>query len=544
MREFDKPIGKVWRRLRLQRFVLTLVWTTGAALLAVVLAFGLEKVSSLTLPVADWVPFAIAGGVGVILAALIALLSGPSRLDAAVAIDRAFHLNERLATALTLPADLQETSAGRALLQDTRRHLEDIDIGSKFGLRIPKTAWVPIVPGLLAIGMLFLPEFSSQSAQAEAALTAEAAEEVAKQAAVLNRRIGETREKLDKNAFAESEKLLAEIEKAAEELAKAPPGEKEKALVELNKLTDALKDRQKQVGNSEQISKKLQQLRQMTSDGPADDFARELARGDFDKAAEKLRELREKLASDELTEADKKELQQQLSQMKEQLEKLANLDERKKQLEEARKSGAISQEQYEQQMAKLNDQAQDMKKLEQLAQQLGQCENAMAQGDMKKAAEALGMGEQQLEQLASEMSELESLDAALADLQMAKDGMTGGDGMNQIGRRLDGMNQMGQGMGNNPGQGMGRGRGQGDRPEAYDETAAYSTKVQQQYGQGKAILEGFGPRGAQSVGDSIIEAQDTIETSPGVAAEAMTNQKVPGHVKKHVINYFDEFRDN
>ncbi|CAN5620535.1 hypothetical protein BH23PLA1_BH23PLA1_13720 [soil metagenome] len=542
MREFDKPIGKVWRRLRVQRFLVALVWTTGAALLAVALAFGLEKLSALALPVADWVPFAIAGGVGLVLAALIGLFSGPSRIDAAVAIDRAFHLNERLATALTLPADLRDTPAGRALFHDARRHIDDLDIGSKFGLRIPRTAWVPIVPGLLAVGLLFLPEFTSTSAQAEAALNAEAAEEVARQAEVLNRRIGETREKLDKDAFAESEKLLAEIEKAAENLAKAPPGEKEKALVELNKLTDALKDRQKQVGDSEQISRKLQQLRQMTSEGPADNFSRELAKGDFDKAAEQLRQLREKLASGDLSEAEKKQLQQQLSQMKEQLEKLANLEERKKQLEEARKAGAISEEQYEQQMAKLNDQAQDMKKLQQLAQQLGQCENALAQGDMQKAAQALGMSEQQLQQMASEMAELETLDAALADLQMAKDGMTGGDGMNQMGRRLDSMNQMGMGMNN--GQGMGRGRGQGDRPEAYDETASYNTKVQQQYGPGKAILEGFGPPGAPNVGDSIIEAQDTIESSPGVAAEALTNQKVPGHVKKHVINYFEDFREN
>ncbi len=91
---------------------------------------------------------------------------------------------------------------------------------------------------------------------------------------------------------------VAEIEKAAERLAQAPPAEKDKALVELNKLTDALKDRQKQLGTAEQIGRQLQQLQKMTSDGPADDFAKELAKGDFQKAADGLKQLQEKVAAD------------------------------------------------------------------------------------------------------------------------------------------------------------------------------------------------------------------------------------------------------
>jgi len=135
-----------------------------------------------------------------------------------------------------------------------------------------------------------------------------------------------TIKQLDKTKFGETEKLLAEIEKAADKLSKSPPAEKDKALVELNKLTDALKDRQKQLGSTAAINKQLQQLKEMSSQGPADDFAKDLAKGDFAKAAEDVKKLQEKLAAGKMTEAEKKALQDQMAEMKQQLEKLANME--------------------------------------------------------------------------------------------------------------------------------------------------------------------------------------------------------------------------
>jgi hypothetical protein len=544
MADFEKPIGRVWRRLRFQRFLSGLVWCLAGALLLAGAAIGLEKLAVQALPVEPWVPFAVAGAVGVTLAALIALLSGPSRVDAAVAIDRAFHLNERLGTALTLPEHLRETPAGRALIEDTRRQLASIDVSSQFGPRLPKAAWLPLVSGMLAVGLLFVPELTRATARSEAALDPQQLEEIARQADALNKRIAEARKKLDSSEYAESDKLLVEIEKAADELAKAPPTEKEQALIKLNTLTNALDERQKQIGDSEQVSKKLQQLDQMTSDGPADDFARELAKGDFAQAAEKVKELRDKLLSGKMSDREKEDLKQQLGEMKEKLEELANLDERKKQLEEAKERGAISQEQFDQQMAKLNDQAEDLQKLQKLAQQLGQAQQQMSQGDMQQAAQALGMSQEQLQQMAGDLAELEMLDAAMADIQSAKDGMTGGDGLNQIGSRLDGMNAFGQGMGmgDGSGQGLGQGRGQGDRPIAADNTSTFNTKVKQQLGPGKAVQEGFGPPNAQTIGESIIEAQAAIEANASAQAEALSNQKVPRHIEQHVQNYLDSFR--
>ena len=536
MRELDRPIGRVWRRLRFQRFLSASVWCLCAALAVEAIVLAVVRFRNYNLHTADWVPFAIAAGFGLVVAALIAIFTGPSRTDAAVAIDRSFHLNERLSTALTLPPELRETSAGSALLNDAIRHVADLDIGSAFGPRLPRLAWIPLVPAALAIATLLVPELSQFRAQAKSVEKIDK-KVVTEQSQALSKKMASERKEIDKTKFPEADKLLAQIEKASDDLSKAPPAQKDKALVELNKLSDALKDRQKQLGSPEQVNRQLQQLKDMASQGPADQFAKDLAKGDFQKAASEIKKLQEKLKSDKMSPADKKALKEQLGDMAKQLQKLANLDERRKQLEDAKKNGGLSKEQFEQEMAKLDQQAKNLEKLAKMAQQLADAEQKMQQGDMKKAAEALGMTEKELSEMAKSLQELESLDSALADLQDAKNGMTG-DGLNQFGEALDGM---GRGMSNRRnGNGQGRGRGQGDRPEAPDSTSTYTTKVKQQIGKGKAVAEGTAPPNAPIKGQSVIDIQGEVESATGNAAEALSNQKVPRNIEKHIRGYFDQ----
>jgi hypothetical protein len=129
----------------------------------------------------------------------------------------------------------------------------------------------------------------------------------------------------------------------------------------------------------------------------------------------------------------------------------------------------------------------------------------------------------------------------MADLMDAKNGMTG-DSLNMLGDALDGM---GNGMGNrrNGQNGSGRGRGQGDRPEAPDQTATYTTKVQQQMGKGKAYADGTAPSNTPVKGTSFIDVQGEIETSAGNAADALTNQKIPRSMKGHIEKYFEQLNE-
>ncbi|MHC5544015.1 hypothetical protein ACYOEI_37795, partial [Singulisphaera rosea] len=325
-----------------------------------------------------------------------------------------------------------------------------------FGPRLPRRAWVPLVPAFVAGVLLSLPSLTQSKALAKPSELIDR-KVVIDQTKSLGKKIASQRKEMDKAKFAEADKLLADIQKAAEDLAKAPPSQKDKALVELNKLTDAVKDRQKKLGSPDQVTRQLQQLKDMASNGPAESFNKDLAKGDFQKAANELKKLQEKLQSGKMDEAEKKALKEQLGDMAKQLEKLANLDQRKKQLEEAKKNGGLSQEQFEKEMAKLADQAKSLKQLQQLASKLEQAQEQLQKGDMKKAASALGMSQQQLSEMAKQLQEMESLDGALADLQDAKSGMAN-DGMNQIGESFGDMAGMGRGDGQGKGSGLGRGR--------------------------------------------------------------------------------------
>lgn len=537
MRDLEQQVGRVFRRMRWQRFITMLVWSWTVSLLVVALVLAGERVLNRSLPGPEWAPFAVAGGLGTMAAALLALLGGASRLDAAMAIDRAFRLQERLSTALTLPPELRETPAGRALVSDAIRRTAELDVASAFGLRMPKRAWVVLVSGGLAVGMLFVPPWVPRSAEAQAAARVEP-EAMVKQAQALSKKISSQRQAIDKERFPDADQLLAKIEKRAEELAKAPPSQKDKLLVEFNKLTDALKERKKQLGSPEQVSRQLQQLKEMGQQGPADKLAKDLARGDFKKAAEQLKQLQEQLKKGEMNQAEKQALRDQLGEMAQKLNDVAKMEERRKQLEEAFKNGGLSQQQYEREMEKLQEQSRNLQQLQQIANQLSQAQEALRRGDEKQAADALGMSQQQLSEMASQLDELAALDSALADVMDAKNGMSS-DGMNQLGQSPNAMG-LGESQQRGDSNGLGRGRGAGDRPEADDDTALYTTKVNQQVGKGKAVLQGTAEPGKTVKGRSVLDVQGELEAAAGAEADALSNQKIPKTLERHIRAYYEQ----
>src|SRR3954463_8767183 len=59
MRELEKPVSRVFRRLRFQRFVTTLVWALAIAFLLVAVLLGSLKSLNLVMPGPEWAPFAV-----------------------------------------------------------------------------------------------------------------------------------------------------------------------------------------------------------------------------------------------------------------------------------------------------------------------------------------------------------------------------------------------------------------------------------------------------------------------------------------------------
>ena len=279
----------------------------------------------------------------------------------------------------------------------------------------------------------------------------------------------------------------------------------------------------------------------MGSQGPADEFAKDLARGDFQKAAQELKKLQEKMQSGKMTEAEKKALKEQLGEMAKKLHELANLEQRKKQLEEARKNGGLSQQQYEREMEKLKEQSKGLKQLQQLASKLSKAQEAMQKGDMKKAADAMGMSQEQLARDGQ---------AARGDAgARRRHGRHPGRQERHVGRRHEPARRRPQqprhehgptqrGNGNSA---MSRGRGQGDRPEAPDDTATYKAKVKQPARQGaRRSSQGFTTPGKTVKGDVKIDIQGELDAATGSYAEALSNQKIPKNVEKHIRSYYDQ----
>ena len=222
MRELEKPVSRVFRRLRFQRFVTTLIWSLAITFLLVAVLLGSLKALNLVMPGPDWAPFAVAGAVAVLIAALVAVFTGASRLDAAVAIDRVFHLNERLSSALTLPDDLRESPAGQALIADAVRKVADLDVAR----HLPPAA----APSLGRADSrrpggapALRPRLDSPHDPRPRPSPRFDTKALAKQTQALTKKIASQRQAIDKQKFPEAEKLLAQIEKKSDELAKAPP---------------------------------------------------------------------------------------------------------------------------------------------------------------------------------------------------------------------------------------------------------------------------------------------------------------------------------
>ena len=62
MRELERPVARVFRRLRYQRFLTALFWSWAMTLAIVAAVIAGEKLLNRALPVPQWVPFAVAAG--------------------------------------------------------------------------------------------------------------------------------------------------------------------------------------------------------------------------------------------------------------------------------------------------------------------------------------------------------------------------------------------------------------------------------------------------------------------------------------------------
>jgi hypothetical protein len=304
--------------------------------------------------------------------------------------------------------------------------------------------------------------------------------------------------------------------------------------------------RRQQLGGKDGLKEQLKNMKNLGA-GPAEKAAQAMKQGDWQKARQEIEKLAKELREGKLDEQSKKQLADQLQQMKEKLEAAAQaqqqaMDDLKKQIEKQKQQGNLAKAgELQQKLDQLQQQKPQMDRLQQMAQQMGQMQQGLQQGNAQQAAQAMDQLSQQLDQMQQEMNEAEMLDAAMDQLELAKDAMAcaacQGEGCQAcqgagFGKNLDGK----------PGMGMGEGRGIGPRPDEKNATNLRDTQVRQKPRQGTAVLEGMveGPNIKGDVAQSIKEEMETLTAQP---ADPLTSERLPKSRRQHAEQYFQMLRE-
>jgi hypothetical protein len=533
-------VRRVRRRLAWQRFLQALPWCLFGTLLAVAAIILVDKIRPLGVQAWVWpVAGLLAGAVS---AGVWTWFSGPDDLDAAIQIDRRFGLSERVSSTLALGPEEMETPAGQALLRDAAGAVQRIDVSQRFGLSLSRWSLLPLAPALAAfvLAVVWHPAIGENAAVATTERQQEK-QQVKTTSEVLRRKLAERQEEARKKGLKDAQELFTKLEQGTKQLVKNDDDRKQ-ALVKLNDLAKDLEKRRQELGGSERIKEQLEQLKNLAQ-GPADKMADAMRHGEFQKAADELKKLRDQIENGQLDPQKKAELAKQLGEMEDKLRKLADAhrkarEDLKSQIAEKRAAGKNKEaDDLEEKLAKLEKQAAQMQRLEKMAGQLGKCGQCLKQGDGKNAANALGDLEAELAQLAKSAEESQLLDEALDQLADAK-GALGCKFCNGKGCK----HCQGGGFGEGDGDGLGRGQGHGDRPEKKGETSSYDTHVKQKLSKGQAVVTDR-VDGPNVKGRVEQEVRTEFDAVVGGSADPLTGQKLPREYRDHARTYFDTLRE-
>jgi hypothetical protein len=416
-----RQVARVHRRLALQTFLNSLAWCWAGAVLLAAGWFLLQPYLIDGAP--DWLRWAVASGlagVATLLAAALGLLRAPSRLTAALSLDSAFGLKERVTTSLTLTPEQEGTPAGQALLADVNQRINDLDVGSRFPIRMGWTAaLVPACGILLALVAVFYQPIKSQARTAgrkDGAEAAPNAAEIDRKMQQLKKTLAE-KKRSERPRSEELDRLIGELDKIANRPRDTKDQIRER-VKEMTSLEEQMKLREKEMAEkTRSLKEQLRRLdlsTQKDGDGPAKDLQNALAKGDLNRAKEEIDRLNKRIQKQDLTQKEKEQLRRQLQDMKEKLQRLAEAKKKEQELKAANLDPATLKKELQKEKQRLRD-------LNKLAEQMGKCEKSLKEGDMEAASQSLSEMAKKLDGMDLENQDLQDLREQLARLQDAKD---------------------------------------------------------------------------------------------------------------------------
>jgi hypothetical protein len=558
-------------RLFRQRLVNSLTIGISFAL-AVSLAWFVAQPLLLQSP-ADWLRWAVLGGTAALAVALAVawtIRKTPSAETVALEIDARFGLKERVTTVVALPAELRATSAGQAILADAEAQVGELKIGERFPVRPSHKAW--FVPGLsaaiLAVVLWWNPEAfglteESGNGPGKSGELGQIAEgqKPKKTAPTVRPRTPEELARQDKSPeLKELEAKLREFQNKykpdEDKYANSPERQREK-LTDVAKLEEETKKFVEDKANKlEQMQDKFNELEKLSKDkdfedGPAKPIADALAKNDLKKAQEEVDELKKKLKDKDKkpTKEQTEKLEKQLDKMKDELQRLARDDERKKELEkkidQAKKAGQDA-ESLERELEKVKEDAkQSGEQMEKIAKQFEKAAEALQEDDLEKAAEELAQAGKDLEDIQGEMQDLKDAAEQLQRLKQERratsqaaaqpgDGQGGEKGDGQGGEKGDKLSTSKSGP-NNGGIGAGEREINKDaKTNSLDERirGLFDPKGGKSFN-GLTRGKAFTKQSQTQLGEVI---QQAVQDAPGAAS----SQQVPRDAQGDVREYYEK----
>jgi hypothetical protein len=473
------------------------------------------------------------------------LLNRPTPMQASLLLDERLHLKERVSTTIALSRS--DDPFAVAACQEAHRATEAIDVGRHFPVRPSRewlftcSAWVLVLAAFFFLPTKDIFGFLQRKQEEQAKRTeVKQAETEVKQ---LTTPVTAAAKQLDDSKL---DAALAALGNMPE--GQPPEMAKQEAIRKLGDLADKLKEMQAdpQKASVDLMQDMLKQLK-----GSPNDLARNmqlaLAKGDFAKASQMLRDLQKKMEDGSLAPEQKKAAAEGLQELAKQLEQLA---EKNKQMEdELEKQGLdkkLAQLSPEALQKALQQQGLDQKKVQELVQKAAACKSASSRCSglgkaMAACAGSGGLSADDLQALAGELDKLDNFkkqaalsQAVLDQIESACNGL--GQGMCKgIGRtgpwRAGSSDKTGSGTG-----GPGRGYGARDGDKEGD-TSTSKTRIENTSKNGPVVASWY-TKDEQVKGEPLRNFSEVVQAGRDSAAEAISENRIPRKYEEPIKEYF------
>jgi len=400
MSRLDRHVALVQNKLALGKLLTALAWSLLGFGVLVWLYLLVHKVFGVDLP-RPWMFFWIGLSASVISAAGYAFLKRPTAHSAAVAIDERLGLKEKFSTALYIRPSTDPFAA--AAVRDAERTAENVSLHNQFPLAFPRPAIFTVIVAVVALATTWLPAMDLFGVEEK-------------------RRAAAQQEQVRKNVESEVKKALAVIEQAPPEVKQTEQIKAAKADLQ-NLLAKPVKDTTRAKSTAmralqdvESIKQKIkdtanfakaEQMKQNWQKGlgkPADDTGPvgkahdHMSKGEFTEAIEELGSAVKNF--DKMTEADKQKAAQQMQNMAQQLQQMANDPKQQQQMQQQLQKLGANQQQAQQMVQKMQQAANGDKKAQQQLQQ-------MANQMMQQMNNGQGPNQQQQQQIQQAMQQMQ-----------------------------------------------------------------------------------------------------------------------------------------